>query len=174
MKVGSVVILKTPLLGNDAGSMGVVYELYPDFDQPDKKGSSIIFENGDYDGFSYYEQQRYVKEVGFNSSVADYQFQNVLNVSRDFDQFVFHKNHKQEPHMGFEEEYKQTILDGKEELKKNSAIHDVYDTDELQRDFEVQSFGSPFVIVKRKSDGFLGSLQFINFPRLYFNFKKHE
>ena len=41
-------------------------------------------------------------------------------------------------------------------------------TDELQEDFEVIGFQAPFVVVRRKSDGVLGSLQFTQSPRVYF------
>lgn len=44
----------------------------------------------------------------------------------------------------------------------------VWDTDELQRDFEVTGFMAPFVVVKRKSDGKVGSLMFQASPRFYF------
>jgi hypothetical protein len=46
----------------------------------------------------------------------------------------------------------------------------VWDTDELSRDFEVTGFMAPFVVVKRKSDGVVGSLTFRHSPRLYFDF----
>lgn len=48
---------------------------------------------------------------------------------------------------------------------------DVWDTDGLHRDFDVQGFMAPYVVVKRKADGVVGSLQFKHSPRLYFNFK---
>ena len=47
----------------------------------------------------------------------------------------------------------------------------VWDTQELQRDYEVTGFLAPYVVVKRRIDGVVGSLQFQNQPRLYFNFK---
>ncbi len=46
----------------------------------------------------------------------------------------------------------------------------VWDTDELRRDFEVLGFMAPFVVVKRKADGVKGSLLFQHSPRFYFNF----
>lgn len=46
----------------------------------------------------------------------------------------------------------------------------VWDTVELQRDFEVRGFQAPFVVVIRKSDSKLGSLQFDHSPRLYYGF----
>jgi hypothetical protein len=47
----------------------------------------------------------------------------------------------------------------------------VWDTAELARDFVVTGFMAPFVIVRRKSDGQLGSLEFQHNPRFYFNFQ---
>lgn len=47
-----------------------------------------------------------------------------------------------------------------------------WNTEELQRDFEVLGFGAPFVTVRRKSDGVLGMLEFTHNPRVYFDFKE--
>jgi hypothetical protein len=46
----------------------------------------------------------------------------------------------------------------------------VWDTAQLATDFEVFGFMAPFVVVKRKSDGRKGSLEFQHHPRFYFNF----
>ena len=46
----------------------------------------------------------------------------------------------------------------------------VWDTQELQADFEVQGFMAPFIGVRRKSDGAKGSMAFQHAPRFYFNF----
>ena len=46
----------------------------------------------------------------------------------------------------------------------------VWDTGELQRDFEATSFMAPWIFVKRKSDGKAGSLMFQHRPRFYFDF----
>jgi hypothetical protein len=47
----------------------------------------------------------------------------------------------------------------------------VWNTEELDGDFEVLSFTAPYVIVCRKSDGALGRLEFQADPRFYFNFE---
>lgn len=49
---------------------------------------------------------------------------------------------------------------------------EVWDTKELQRDFSVTGFMAPYVVVKRKSDGIVGSLTFQHSPRLYYGFTK--
>jgi hypothetical protein len=46
----------------------------------------------------------------------------------------------------------------------------VWNTEELSRDFEVKGFMAPFVVVKRKADGKMGSLMFQHAPRYYFSF----
>lgn len=46
----------------------------------------------------------------------------------------------------------------------------VWNTDELQAEFQVCGFGAPFVTVIRKSDGKKGSLMFQHRPRYYFSF----
>jgi hypothetical protein len=50
----------------------------------------------------------------------------------------------------------------------------VWDTDELIRDFEAIGFMAPYVVVRRRSDGVKGSLEFQNNPRFYFNWKPHD
>lgn len=56
----------------------------------------------------------------------------------------------------------------REELE--SQFGQVWDTDELTKDFEVLGFAAPFVVVRRKSDGIRGSLLFQHSPRLYHSF----
>jgi len=46
----------------------------------------------------------------------------------------------------------------------------VWDTAQLSTDFNVTGFAAPLVVVKRKSDGQVGSLEFRHSPRFYFNF----
>ena len=48
----------------------------------------------------------------------------------------------------------------------------VWDSSELSGDFNVIGFAAPLVVVKRKSDGVPGSLEFQHRPRFYFNFQK--
>lgn len=47
----------------------------------------------------------------------------------------------------------------------------VWSTAQLTRDFHVNSFAAPFVVVDRKSDGARGTLCFQHYPRFYFNFQ---
>lgn len=49
----------------------------------------------------------------------------------------------------------------------------VWSTDEMSEDFEVLGFLAPLVVVRRKSDGRKGSLEFQHSPRIYFNYKPH-
>jgi hypothetical protein len=48
---------------------------------------------------------------------------------------------------------------------------DVWDSEELARDFEVLGFRAPFVVVERRSDGTRGSIMFQHDPRFYFEFR---
>jgi hypothetical protein len=50
----------------------------------------------------------------------------------------------------------------------------VWDTQELSKDFEVTGFMAPFVVVKRRSDGVVGSLMFRHSPRFYFSFTPYN
>ena len=57
---------------------------------------------------------------------------------------------------------------GRAELQAEHG--EVWDTDEMVRDFEPVGFLAPFVMVKRRSDGVVGSLMFQHAPRFYFYF----
>lgn len=46
----------------------------------------------------------------------------------------------------------------------------VWDTAQLTAEFEVQSFLAPFVMVRRKADGVLGTMMFQHYPRFYWGF----
>jgi len=59
-------------------------------------------------------------------------------------------------------------LTEREELEEQHG--QVWNTKELQKDFTVQGFASPCVLVIRKSDGVKGTLKFIHHPRFYFDF----
>lgn len=47
----------------------------------------------------------------------------------------------------------------------------VWTTAELAHDFIITGFMAPLVVVRRKSDGVVGSLEFQHSPRYYFNFQ---
>ena len=49
----------------------------------------------------------------------------------------------------------------------------MWSTDQLSDDFEVLGFMAPLVVVRRRSDGRKGSLEFQHGPRFYFNFQPH-
>jgi hypothetical protein len=48
---------------------------------------------------------------------------------------------------------------------------EIWDTTELQRDFEPLGFAAPYIIVRRREDGVRGSLMFQHQPRFYFCFE---
>jgi len=55
-------------------------------------GSMILFANGNYDGFSLQEQIDFLEKVGVCTvpRILDYQFQNVMQLSKDYDNGKFH------------------------------------------------------------------------------------
>jgi hypothetical protein len=55
-----------------------------------------------------------------------------------------------------------------------SQYGQVWDTDQLGDDFEPIGFMAPLVVVRRRSDGVKGSLEFQHNPRFYFSFKEHK
>jgi hypothetical protein len=50
----------------------------------------------------------------------------------------------------------------------------VWDTQQLRQDFNIEGFLAPYVVVRRKSDGQRGSLMFQHQPRLYFGFEPYR
>lgn len=50
----------------------------------------------------------------------------------------------------------------------------VWDTNQLIEEFEAIGFLAPLVVVRRRSDGKKGSLEFQSNPRLYFNWQPHD
>jgi hypothetical protein len=47
----------------------------------------------------------------------------------------------------------------------------VWSTDELREQYEVLSFAAPFVIVRERKTGKMGTLEFQHDPRFYFNWQ---
>ena len=47
----------------------------------------------------------------------------------------------------------------------------VWDTQELQHDFDVLQFAAPLVVVRQKATGQMGSMFFQHQPRFYWGFK---
>lgn len=56
------------------------------------------------------------------------------------------------------------------EMRKEYGEANVWTTEELERDFEVESFTAPFCIVIRKLDRVRGFVRFVDDPRWYFDF----
>ena len=50
----------------------------------------------------------------------------------------------------------------------------VWDGPELGRDFDVVGFMAPYVVVRRRADRRLGSLEFQHHPRFYFNWREDQ
>jgi len=49
----------------------------------------------------------------------------------------------------------------------------VWDTDQLTEEFQAIGFMAPLVVVRRRSDGVKGSLEFQHSPRFYFTWQPH-
>ncbi len=50
----------------------------------------------------------------------------------------------------------------------------VWSTDEMMEEFEAIGFMAPYVVVRMRSTGEKGSLEFSHSPRYYFNFQPHK
>jgi len=63
--------------------------------------------------------------------------------------------------------------DADTERSRLEAKHgQVWDTQELGKDFVVHGFMAPFITVTRQSDSQKGIMEFQHMPRFYFNFKE--
>lgn len=56
-----------------------------------------------------------------------------------------------------------------ERTRLEALYGQVWSTNEMSQDFEALGFIAPFIVVRRKSDGKKGSLEFQHNPRFYFN-----
>lgn len=84
--IGDKYKLLVDCLGNSAGTCGYVFNEYQDFDLSGERGVQIIFPNGKYDGFSFFEQKEFLEFVSSMPEYQDYEFNSVLSVSYDFKQ----------------------------------------------------------------------------------------
>ena len=88
--VGMVCSVGRRCMNNREGALAVVYENY-DFEGR-MFGVSMIFQNGNYDGFSEEDMQIFeVNPVRLNPHLAKYKFQNVGQLSDHFRIGVFDK-----------------------------------------------------------------------------------
>jgi len=62
--------------------------------------------------------------------------------------------------------------DNRQELEQRHG--QVWNTEQLSEEFTVTGFMAPYVIVRRKSDNAVGSLEFQHDPRYYFSFQIDE
>jgi hypothetical protein len=62
--------------------------------------------------------------------------------------------------------------DSREHLEREHG--QIWDTAQLQEDFEVLGFAATLVVVRRRADGVKGSLMFQSSPRFYFGFEPHR
>lgn len=50
----------------------------------------------------------------------------------------------------------------------------VWDTDQMSEEFQAIGFMAPLIVVRRRSDGVKGSLEFQHSPRFYFSWQPHN
>ena len=50
----------------------------------------------------------------------------------------------------------------------------VWDTEELAAEFEIKAFIAPMVVVRRRADDVVGTLEFQSRPRFYFSFVEDQ
>lgn len=85
LKIGQKVIAKENTFICKIGDKGVCYEDYG-------TGYGIIFEDGEYDGFSHDEVETMLEVINeIVPEITGYRFTNVLQLSNDFDNGKFGK-----------------------------------------------------------------------------------
>lgn len=85
--VGMMCTVGKPCLGNPAGCVAVVYESYK---LGDHHGVSLLFPNGNYDGFSERCLEALdVTPFRFNRSLCNYEFVSVGKLADDFQRGLF-------------------------------------------------------------------------------------
>lgn len=84
--VGDVVTVGRACLGNPAGALAVVVELYQaTWDGADYTGWSLLFENGNHDGFSPSDCDVFdVRKVGHDPICARYVWTNAVRLYQDW------------------------------------------------------------------------------------------
>lgn len=70
------------------------------------------------------------------------------------------------------EAYRRMLIETGQPYRDLKQTQERWDTDQLRAEFDVIGFLAPFVVVRRKSDGANGSMEFTHSPRFYFNFVK--
>jgi hypothetical protein len=70
----------------ESGTVGVCYETY---EISGVKGVSIIFRNGEYDGFSVADQAYFLEKIVDTNFT--YEFKSVIHVTADFNKGIFDK-----------------------------------------------------------------------------------
>lgn len=58
-----------------------------------------------------------------------------------------------------------------DQLVVEYGADNVWDTQGVQRDFEIEGFMAPFVVARRRTDNVKGTLMFCHSPRFYFDFR---
>jgi hypothetical protein len=87
LKVGDVVSVGCPCMGNPGGALAVVVEIY---DVGDGPSPSLLFKNGAHDGFSPSDLDIFqVELVAHEHTVASYEFKNAIRLHKDFRAGVF-------------------------------------------------------------------------------------
>jgi hypothetical protein len=86
LEVGSVVKLKHYCMGNHIGSVGIVFEVYQDFDDKSAHGVQVIFPNGENCGWGANEIDRSFEIVSVEPAEkhASYVWENAPKLMRDF------------------------------------------------------------------------------------------
>ena len=72
------------------------------------------------------------------------------------------------------EQFRKEIIASGRVARDLAKANNVWTPTELARDFIVDGFAAPFVIVTRKKDGKKGSLEFFHSPRVYFNWEEDK
>lgn len=83
IKVGDLVKIDSRFRNQNDSGIGLVYEVYEDFDDESKHGVSVLTQEGkDLGGFSFEEQGLYLEVL--KSTGMCYEFENVVKLANDY------------------------------------------------------------------------------------------
>ena len=83
-RLGDIVELLTPCLGNEPGTRGIVFHVF------DNNVAQVIFPNGEYDGFDWSTDVDTWFKIHTNLPLV-YDFTNVMQLRKDFKDGIFTK-----------------------------------------------------------------------------------
>ena len=92
--IGTIVRAKAEVPGLKIGSLGLVYDIYPD-SSSSEEGWSIIFDNEFKNNFSFEDRKKLIESVAFSEELSYYEFETDFKLIEDLKAGKFNKELKE-------------------------------------------------------------------------------